>query len=366
MSKLKQLIIFCSTLIAILVSTSCGGSGNSTAPGSSAATFYVYATNAGGSVTGLSADATSGTLSPISGSPFIGPPSSQAAATTPDGHFLFVSSLKNNTVNGFSIDPTTGALAALPCFGGYTDLQPMNIAINQLGTHLYVQNQQGTISAFSIDTGCLTPISGSPFRTGTIARGLAIDRTDTYLYAINETGVNVFSINPNGSLVQRNVFPFSSTLVSVQTSPVSDLVFVGDKGTTNQIFVFSIFIDTGDLISVNSSPISTNNVSPMALALDPAGKFLFVGSKEDQSISVYSVGSGGSTAAVAGSPFTAGLGASSLTVDASGSYLFVANNGGMNVQSFKIGTSGSISPINSVTTPTTPIAVVSIPAKKTR
>ena len=361
--------IFVTALIVVSVSVmlACGGS-SSNAPPATGSGAYVYATNAGGSVTGFSIDASSGALSPVAGSPFIGPISSQGAAATPDGQYLFVTSSRNNTVNGYVVDRSTGALTGMgltppyqACFGGYTDLQPMNTVVNSTGTVLYTQNQQGTISAFSIDaTGCLTAIAGSPFRAGTLARGLAIDRTNSYLYVINELGVNVFAINANGSLSQRSQFPFSPTLVSIQTSPTSDMLFAGDGGAGNQVYAFNIYMLTGDLISVATSPTVNPDGTPAAFAMDPQGKYLFIANKLNHSVGAYSVDSTGKLTAVSGSPFTTGSGPGTLSVDPSGLYLFVGNTTGVSVQSFKIGSTGELTPVSTVSTPTNPVSLVAV------
>jgi 6-phosphogluconolactonase (cycloisomerase 2 family) len=87
----------------------------------------------------------------------------------------------NNKIAAFAIDPTTGALTAVPGSPFVTGSDPLQmtlVPITLVGTEgfLYTANvQDGTISAFTADdnTGVLTPVSGSPYAAGTPVGGLA-------------------------------------------------------------------------------------------------------------------------------------------------------------------------------------------------
>ena len=76
----------------------------------------VYATNVNSaSISGFKLDTTTGSLTPVAGSPF---PASKdnpfAAAIDPAGKFLFVPNVNGRNVSVFAIDAVTGGLTQLP------------------------------------------------------------------------------------------------------------------------------------------------------------------------------------------------------------------------------------------------------------
>jgi 6-phosphogluconolactonase len=113
----------------------------------------------------------SGTLTSVPGSPFTPGPNANpiSLAMHPLGRFMYVENLGVNII-GFSIDPSSGALAML---SGPPLIVPVALippAIDPSGKFLYFvsQNMNGngnSLSGFAIDasTGALTPLAGSPF-----------------------------------------------------------------------------------------------------------------------------------------------------------------------------------------------------------
>ncbi len=107
-----------------------------------------------------------GSLSEVSGSPFSVGHSPQEIAITPNGQFLYVSNLQDNTVSGFSINQTTGSLSPVSGspFQGFS--APLGVSTDALGSFLFVANSGASgLSAFTIDqtSGALSAVAGSPF-----------------------------------------------------------------------------------------------------------------------------------------------------------------------------------------------------------
>ena len=72
---------------------------------------FVYVTNANsGNVSGYTINATTGALTPISGSPFAAGSAPFSVAADPTGRFAYVANLTSNNVSAYTINPTTGAL----------------------------------------------------------------------------------------------------------------------------------------------------------------------------------------------------------------------------------------------------------------
>jgi 6-phosphogluconolactonase len=198
---------------------------------------FLYVSNLNDSAGGISAfniDFNTGALSPISGSPF---PTGIAAsfpgpsAMVVNNNFLYVAlagtSNPNNKIVAFAIDPTTGILTTLPASPFITGSDPLYIAfvpVTGVGfqAFLYTANIfDGTISAFTADdnTGLLTPVSGSPYASGTSLGGLAVSlftgavSGPPFLYAADpqSKAIRVYAIDDNtGALSPISGSPFSA------------------------------------------------------------------------------------------------------------------------------------------------------------
>jgi 6-phosphogluconolactonase (cycloisomerase 2 family) len=183
------------------------------------------------------------------------------------------------------------------------------VVCTQAGRFAYVSNQQSnTISAYGIDsnTGLLTPVTGSPFASiGTTPAALLVDPNGQYLYVADNT---------------------TSTLSVFAIAQIS-------SSTPGAL--------TPQILSV------VTGTSPDAIAIHPAGKFLYVANFGSNSVSAYAVGSGGALTALSNSPVQVGVGPSSLKVDPNGNFLYVANSGGADVAVFAIdATTGALTSIS--------------------
>jgi 6-phosphogluconolactonase len=146
---------------------------------------FLYAANPDAtnpSISGFSADPTTGVFSPLSGSPFPRPVSHYMAIEQtgiqtgrgPISGYLYVTT--DASIVGYAFDWTTGALTALPGFpvAAGANAYSVNILGNQF---LYVANDgAANISGFTLDllTGALTPMAGSPFPAGNHPKFIAM------------------------------------------------------------------------------------------------------------------------------------------------------------------------------------------------
>jgi DNA-binding beta-propeller fold protein YncE len=83
-----------------------------------------------------------------------------------------------NTISGYTINTTTGALTAVTGSPFAAGSVPSSVAVDPSGKFAYVTNGDDTISGYTINssTGALTAMSGSPFAAGNGAWGIAITR----------------------------------------------------------------------------------------------------------------------------------------------------------------------------------------------
>jgi 6-phosphogluconolactonase len=153
-----------------------------------------------------------------------------------------------------------------------------------------VPNTQGsnTISGYAIDatTGALTPLPGSPFTVGSNPRSVALDPSSKFLYVANRVSSNIsgFAVDgATGALTQipGSPFPAGSEPDSVAVAPSGKFVYVSNQLSDN-VWVYTIDSETGALTPINGSPFAAGH-SPVALTMDPLGRFLYVSGNDTYS-----------------------------------------------------------------------------------
>jgi 6-phosphogluconolactonase len=238
-----------------------------------------------------------GALTAINGSPFPMPSGWSAfgvdnLAIDPAGKFLYSPDGTSNSIAGFTIDGTSGALAPIPGSPFPTGIAPVQVVVHSSGKFLYVSDSndpQAGISAFTIDssTGALTPITGSPFGSGVNAYGLAMDSSGKFLFAVEPlvSEISAFTIDSStGILTPVAGSPFSIggnfnfvIAWSITISPSGQFLYALGS-VDGGIFAFNIDPNSGALTPNAGSPFNIEIVAYMsAMSFDPSGKFLYVG-----------------------------------------------------------------------------------------
>jgi len=288
---------------------------------------FVYVANkTDNTVSGFQLDTASGALSQIdmdgvtSGiQPAMTGGSPSAAVVDPSGKFLYVANSTDNSISGYTIDTTSGALTSMGSATplGIVGASPKVLATDPLGKFLYVANN-GTdnVSAFTINatTGALTAVAGSPFAAGTAPADIAIDNAGKYLYAANQGSDNVSA--------------------------------------------FTINATTGALTAVAGSPFSAGTGSaPVAVSANPAGTFAYVANQNGNNIAIFPIDT--TSGALGSATFKATeAGQSAARVDFSGGYLYVANSTDQVVRTYRISSySGGLSLMSAARTRTQPVAL---------
>lgn len=313
---------------------------------------FVYSPNlSSNTISGFSINQTTGALAPISGTPFPTGSIPQNVAVTPSGKFAYVTNYNGNSVSQYSVNPTTGVLTSIgpdePA-GSYSQV----MIIDPSGKFLYVTNNgASSVTILSIDqtTGLLTSVGTAS--TGQNPYSLAINPAGTILYVGNLTDstISVFSINQStGSLTAISGSPFTTGAGprTIAVSPSGTYLYVGGQGdivnpATAVITIFPINQATG-------APLASSSYSSgysISLAIDPTGQFLYsVGAGNLAGYSIDS--SNGSLRSLSGSPYTTGADPFSVAMDSSGKFIYVANQSSNNISAFSVNsTTGVISSI---------------------
>jgi 6-phosphogluconolactonase (cycloisomerase 2 family) len=324
---------------------------------------FVYADDSNGGIYAYAVDASTGSLTPLTGSPFAsgGEPSVMAInpagtfaylaladrntvaafavnavtgaltpvasgsaasgddpynlAVTPSGKFAYATNLNSNNVSGFTIDAVTGALTPIGTFAaGHT---PYGLAIDPAGRFVYVSNYlDGSVSAFTIDatTGALTLVAGSPYPAGSQPIAIGVNPAGTFVYTANAGGgISAYLIDQmTGRLTSIGTFGSGIQFEGIKFNAAGTLVYMPRAGAT-QIYAYAVDSSSGALTAIAGSPFATGP-GPIAFAIDTSGTLIYVattgGGVSDDTINT----STGALTALPGSPFTAGPNTQSVVI----------------------------------------------------
>lgn len=311
----------------------------------------------------------SGRLREIAGSPFatggVGSITSFVGLTrvVVVGDRLYAANSGAGTISAFDIDPTTGALSAVP---GMPFPTPSGAAIagasltaTSDGRFLFVGNaQEGIVDGLAIDEdGSLHPIEGSHFSASTPIHNIRATPDGRFLFisvpALYESGqLFVVGIDPCGVL-------YGPPAPQVQTTPATQFIFptgFAFSCTTRRAFVSILSAGTtidlfhierdGQVTAVPGSPFApqVGSVSDSPV-LTPDEKYLFVASANSRGITAMAVSDDKSLSLVPGSPFVADelFAPTMLSIDERGRILYAVDFSTRKLQALKVAGDGSVS-----------------------
>ncbi len=271
--------------------------GGSTSSGSTGST-YAYAAVAvdGGGVAGYHQDS-SGSLSAVSGSPFIAPGVATLGALASHNGYVYISNIASDATYTpeliyYHSDPSTGALTQVgsAATGTNSDSEMRKLWMNSNKNVMYGVFQW-TVSSYSIGS------NGQPSLISSIAPS-----TDS---------VWGFDFVPNGSYAYAAI----------------------QNGNPKQGFQYPqivlLNINSDGSLSINRTLLTMNTASGIEgdLKVDPSGKYLIVSNgQSNQLLSVFAIQGDGSLTEVAGSPFPTGYQQLRfMAFDSAGKYLYAVN-----------------------------------------
>jgi 6-phosphogluconolactonase len=240
------------------------------------------------SVSGYAVDGTTGALTPLPGSPFAVGSDPSAVAVNPSNNFVYVANHLSNNVSVFAVDSSTGSLSQVPGSPFAAGTGPSSIALDPTGMFVYVGNQgSNDVSAFTTDseTGFLTPVGGSPFSTDFNPISLTMDPLGRFLYVTNS------------DLYPNYIYSWDTVVYTIDHStgvlnrvPGSQYAGEGPLGgaidpSGQYFFSINYFIPdwgvspaaiNGTTGALTYSLNGSGTPLPGALAIHPSGKFVYV------------------------------------------------------------------------------------------
>ncbi|SPF46807.1 putative 6-phosphogluconolactonase [Candidatus Sulfopaludibacter sp. SbA4] len=328
---------------------------------------FAYVTNSSdGTVSGYSLNPASGALTAVPGSPFPSyGPLPQAIAITSNNKFAYVANTLGNDLFAYAINAGNGALT--PAAGTTiaslysTGSGPTAVAVDATGKFVYAANYyDNDVSAFTIDpgSGALTAVAGSPFAAGLNPYAVAIHPTGRFAYVVNngDGTVSAYSINTaSGALTPVTGSPFGATAGAnfVALDPTGKFAYVtATNGLSGSLSAYTINASTGALTAVAGSPYSVGD-SAVAVAIHPNGKFAYAVDFYDTNVAAYNIDAGsGALTPVAGSPFATGKPLQALALDGTGKYAYGPDDKDEALAFTVNATTGTLTPMGGTPVPT--------------
>jgi 6-phosphogluconolactonase (cycloisomerase 2 family) len=357
------------------------GSNISVAPGATSGNTSTITVTPASSFTGtvtLACAITStptGATSPATCS--LSPTSVTFTSATAQTSVLTASTTSSTTTGTYNIKVTgisgNATQAATLCAQITTNSSTCTASSGNNSGAFYVLNQATTqIAAFTISSGSLARVSGSPYSLAYAPLSIAIDPKGNFLYVGTATGILLYSISSNGQLTLAN----NSNVISQDIATTMQVDPTGQwllEAGPNLKELLGIRINSATGLPLSSTEqfalLPAATVQQIAVSSDSRQVFVVLGSSGTQNIAFAS----GST----GSPFgsslniptiTSGGAALSVAVDPTNRLIYVgetaarsgiSNTGGMRVFNYQTLEELSGSPF--VTGGLSPVAILPLP-----
>jgi 6-phosphogluconolactonase (cycloisomerase 2 family) len=331
--------------VASLFTFGCGGGNNSGMTASRNTYAYValadqvngvgclaqFQVSGSGALTPLS-PATLGTNEAI---PFGGGP----LAVDPSGQYLFLAGYGGyGEVSQYVIGSDgTISLNATP-YASNVMIDPGSITFTSSG--LAIVTNGVVLNSYSLSSaGTLTPLNTAPV---TNANSMVIDPSGQFLYIDDEFAV--YSISTGGALTLNGTIPSENFPWSLVFSPKGMLYSVDyGAGTITQ---YSIDASTGIPTKVNSFTTGSEagTSQPQGLAFNSTGVYAYVTNASENTVSQFAVDSTTGAFRKNGADVVTGRAPSPIAVDPSGRFVFVGNLVDATISEFTINEDGTLSP----------------------
>jgi 6-phosphogluconolactonase (cycloisomerase 2 family) len=206
----------------------------------------------------------------------------------------------------------------------------------------------GTLSAFTVNaTSGLLRHNGYVVTTsGAGLTSVAVDPSNRFVYTTNAAGVWGYAINATtGALTSLSNSAFTDgggNPVAIAIDPLGRFAFVANGGLG--VSAYTVNATTGVLTPV-ATPVAAGGV-PNSIAVDPSGRFVYVASQGSNGVSQFSINATtGALTALAPSLVATAVAPLGIGIDPSGRNLYVVGAGATsNVLGFTIGANGTLTP----------------------
>ena len=187
--------------------------------------------------------------------------------------FVYVTAYDNTANTGYVYAFASAGGVLTPLNGGVpypAGIHPSAVTSDPTGTYLYVTDMaQNEILAFTINSGALTPLSGSPFPAGGQPASIAVDAAGQFAVVANSQDATVatYSIR-SGALTRIGSYATGLQPVAVGIDPnLNHFIFTANF-LGNNVSGFQLNTTDGTLLNSQFSPFKAN-ANPTAVAAIP-------------------------------------------------------------------------------------------------
>lgn len=222
-----------------------------------------------------------------------------SVAITPLGQYAYVASVGGKSITKITIG-TEGKLTDVSTFT--TDFLTDSIAIDPYGKYAYAVNRDNcnsnvcTVSQYNIKAGGLwKPMNPATVETGLTPYSITVDRLGQYAYVANNGGntVSQYKIEVDGKLTPADPpIPTGSRPATVAIAPSGKYAYVPNSGNdciTGGCSVSRYTVNTGGVLKPMSPKTVTAGSTPFSIAFERSGKFAYVVSQQDVSVTKYKI-----------------------------------------------------------------------------
>jgi 6-phosphogluconolactonase len=320
----------------------------------------------------------------------------------------------------FRLTVVMGTITLVSIFAGLTGCSGFFQAVisnptgNGVTSFAYIIHSGGTLAEYSLSSGVLAPLTGSPVTLPVTPTAIAVSPNNAFVYIGTGTGVFLYTINSDGTLTEGNsntiiylntaiatpvirsmvvdstsswliiAYQASTEVDAVPIDPTSGLpttasaFIVNTSAATpspslaiapaNNLVIATLGAGGTDILSFNPkasaspwdkvTPIPTlsTNSADTAASIDPASAYLFVAeannatAKSAGSVRMFNITTG---AELTGSPYAVGVNPQAVLADLSGAFVYVANQADGTISGFSLDkTSQTLSNLGSSSTAT--------------
>ena len=229
---------------------------------------------------------------------------------------------KSPAIVGYSVNPTTGYLRPLESMPVSSD--NYGVVVDPSNKFLYIPTGPQILGYHINVNGSLQALKGSPF---SLYGGNNLAFTPNGKFAYSTLGAEFSMNSTTGALTQVGTANTGGIPIAVAVNPAGTFVYIVNYGDST-ISAYSVDQTSGVLTEIAGSPFTSGVDHPGWGTVSPDGKFLFAPSVtigSSATIGVFAInGATGSITAVAGSPFPNSAGGGAVTVSSTSQFPYVA------------------------------------------
>jgi YVTN family beta-propeller protein len=312
----------------------------------------------------------------------------QSIAVDPAGKFAYVATPGCEFfgyVSMYTINPTTGALASIGPPVSSNDAFTDSVTVDPFGKFAYVTSSgdgdvsDGSVSPYTINstTGALTSTTGGIIGTGLdgtpgFYNSMALVPSGKFAYAADggssvlgafgsSSSVSMYTVDSTtGALTSIGIIDAGAGPDSVAVDPAGKFVYVANHGS-NDVSMYTIDATTGALTSIGTIAAGTG---PFSVVVDPSGKFVYLANSGSNDVSMYTINATTGALTSIGT-VAAGTGPFSLAVDPAGKFAYVVNFNSNDVSMYTINvTTGALTSIGTIAAGSNPTSIAVHPSGK--